>query len=256
MMSTNRDADADAALVAYRIANAPKRPWPYAHICPENLLPPDLFEELRAMEIPEGALVQHRYDGALSEEEQFRYSTSIDREAIKKGTEFHPSLLHTYHVLSQPIVVRRLVSVFLPELQQEFGTPALPLRPALMFVEDRSGYALLPHTDVDNKAVTLLIYLADDGANPDLGTEIYLPRALPKDQSNLMLMRLAREHVDHVATVPYRPNQAVAFAPSMRTFHGVARTETGDRTRRLLQFQLIIADPRVRRQHAEKKAGG
>jgi len=144
--------------------------------------------------------------------------------------------------------MKALTRVFARDLMAAFGRLDLPLASTLMLVEDRSGYALLPHTDVPHKAVTLLIYLAGDGADPSLGTELYMPApGVTLEGGFPMRGRFARSPFVRVATAPYRGNLALMFPPSQRSFHGVKEVTAGDPTRRLLQFQISVDDPEMRR---------
>jgi hypothetical protein len=130
---------------------------------------------------------------------------------------------------------------FSNELESEFGTIDLALSPGAILIEDRSGYELLPHTDLARKALTLIMYLASDDADPALGTELYVFRGGADDPpADIMQKRVARQWFNRVTTVPYRPNCGLAFAPSKNTFHGVRRVQSDNAVRRVLQFQLNV----------------
>jgi hypothetical protein len=73
----------------------------------------------------------------------------------------------------------------------------------LEYAQDVDGFWLAPHTDLGVKKFTCLIYLSEGHA--DLGTDIY------------------RSPQDHVGRSPFKPNAAMIFVPSDKTWHGFER---------------------------------
>jgi hypothetical protein len=70
------------------------------------------------------------------------------------------------------------------------------------YAQDTDGFWLKPHTDIGVKMFTMLIYMSDDPRHVDLGTDIYSDERTP------------------VARSPFRPNSAMIFVPSDRSWHG------------------------------------
>lgn len=239
-----------AAAVAYELRNAPKRTWPYSHIVFEKILPPDLFKSLKNFKVPKNTLEQHKHIEGETDSEKYCYSISFSNFNFEKGDTFHPVLEKIYRVLSHPLVTRSLTTVFAKELIEQFNRNTLPLMPSITFIEDHTGYALLPHTDVAYKAITLLIYLAEEDADPSLGTELYIPKGAKQLGGGYRMKgRYLRDQCTRVSTVPYRPNGGLAFAPTPRTLHGAGSVETGNLKRRVIQFQLLVSDPEIKRVH-------
>ncbi len=87
------------------------------------------------------------------------------------------------------------------------------------YCQDEDGFWLEPHRDIGVKLFTMLVYLSDDPALHDAGTDIY--DATP--EHNL------------VASVPYAPNQGLIFIPGDNTWHGFTK-----RPIRGLRRSLII----------------
>lgn len=233
----------DAAHTAYVIRAARRREWPYPHLLLEEVLPAPVFEAVRDLNMSPDVLNQHAYGTDGIEGEAHLYSIGYDWQDLEKGRVMVPEIERVYRVLDHPTVKRALVGTFAGELAKKFETKSLGLGSTLMYVEDATGYELLPHTDSAVKAITLLIYLAREGDNPAIGTEIYVPRdpALIAARKS-SVDRHRREDFLRVNTVPFTANAGLAFAPSDRTFHGVSTVTEGSRVRRLMQYQLIVRD--------------
>lgn len=240
--------DERAVHIAYRLFNAPRAEWPYPHACFADALPEDLFAALRALNLADLDHDVRAPVTGVAAAEAHRFTVNVTPESIRDGAPLHPLIRYVYDVLSHPICVHALSRVFAREVASAFGRSDLPLASTMLMVEDRTGYALLPHTDVPHKAVTLLIYLAEEGDDPDLGTEIYIPApGVSLSGGFPMRGRFRRSPFLRVATAAYRPNGALMFPPSARSFHGVKEVVGENRVRRLLQFQLMVDDPAIRR---------
>ncbi len=75
----------------------------------------------------------------------------------------------------------------------------------LEYAQDIDGFWLEPHTDLGVKRFTMLIYLAEDEAQADLGTDLYAdPDTWAKRSA-------------------FVDNTAMVFVPGSNTWHGMAR---------------------------------
>lgn len=83
-----------------------------------------------------------------------------------------------------------------------FGTSLAGSYLRMEYAQDVDGFWLEPHSDLGVKLFTLLLYLSDDPAHADLGTDIY-------DATKA-----------HVRAAPFIANSAMIFVPSDITFHG------------------------------------
>lgn len=242
-----------------RVAAAPVSPEPFGHCRMENVLPSDLFANLRGMDLRAVTMLQRPPGVAQAEREKNRFYLTVNRRSPKSMYDDAPFLVLAFMLLSHPTTVAALRQLLSDQLAAEFGRSDLVFDPSLTLVEDRSGYELLPHTDIPSKAITLLIYLAGDGDDPRLGTELFWLRdehwLLKPD---IMHLRLGRHLFSRVETVPYLPNHGLAFVPSQSTFHGVA--EVKGSVRRILQYQLSVsadvAQTRRQRQAGDATASG
>jgi len=75
----------------------------------------------------------------------------------------------------------------------------------LEYAQDTDGFWLEPHTDLGVKRFTMLIYLADDATQDDLGTDIY------------------RDHETWAKRTTFADNSALIFVPGAQTWHGLQR---------------------------------
>jgi len=99
------------------------------------------------------------------------------------------------------------------------------------YAQDTDGFWLKPHTDIGVKMFTMLIYMSDDPAHADLGTDIYADENTP------------------VARSPFEANSAMIFIPSNKTWHGFEkRPITG--VRRSLIVNYVTDEWRAREQLA------
>ena len=218
----------------YAVINALPRVWPYRHLVIEDFLHPALFEQVRGLDL--ARLVDQRNPDTTSSEAKRYYLTFGDGDL--SAAEDSPPLMALWATLSNAKLSDLLRVKFADEIRKRHGDAAMMVAQGIEVIEDRTGYALLPHVDTVQKLVTTLVYLADPGADEALGTAIYAvdrPDLMPtarRDNS-----RLPREAFALVRTVPYRPNTALIFAPGDETFHGVEPVAPGA-ARRLLQFQI------------------
>ena len=109
---------------------------------------------------------------------------------------------------------------------------ALQVKGDALLVNDRTNYAIGPHTDVAKRLVTFLFYLPRDTSMRELGTSIYKP----KDPG---FTCWGGAHYDYdlferVDTVEFLPNRLLAFPKTERSFHGVERIERPNVNRPLL----------------------
>jgi FkbM family methyltransferase len=88
-----------------------------------------------------------------------------------------------------------------------------------LLVNDRTDYAIGPHTDSPRRLVTFLFYLPRDMSMRELGTSVYRP----KDPSFVCWGGPHHDYdkFDKVATVEFLPNRLLAFPKTERSFHGV-----------------------------------
>lgn len=89
-------------------------------------------------------------------------------------------------------------------IEQTCGVDLSSAKPRVEYTQDVDGFWLEPHTDIRVKLFTMLIYLSDDPALADAGTDIY--------------DAIGKEHVGRSA---YGRNLGLIFLPGDDTWHAV-----------------------------------
>lgn len=105
-----------------------------------------------------------------------------------------------------------------------------------MLVKDLDGYQIGPHTDIRNRAVSVMFYLPPDESYVELGTTLYRPRfpGFTSDGSR----HFGFDGFERVETMPCRPNSMFGFARSDMSFHGVEQIRRPEIERDVLLYIL------------------
>ncbi|SME99932.1 hypothetical protein SAMN06265365_11460 [Tistlia consotensis] len=168
------------------LAAAEKGESPYAHWLLSDVLTGDLCDALAALELPEPEA--ESFDGR-------RETNNQTRVFLAPGfCAGHAASAATVALFKDPAVVAALGR-----------TCGVDLSKGLLRIEytrDRDGFWLEPHTDIRAKLFTMLVYLSDDPALADAGTDIY-------DADKRL-----------VKTAPYGRNLGMIFIPGDDTWHG------------------------------------
>ena len=230
----------------YKLLNGKLNAFPFSHMICEDFLHPTLFEAVRE-QYRDISKFKQRFKSPTLASSKHRSSWVLTKEVLSQTPKDAPA-----HALFQSLTDTTLVyafkMIFKKEIERRHGAVPSAHSYHLEIVDDRSGYALLPHVDTPQKLITCLIYLADQGQNPALGTSLYgaAPRAKHPAETNATAdgkppqhPPLSRDDFVLVQTVPYRPNTALIFAPGDNTWHGVEEV-SGDEARRAIQFQINL----------------
>lgn len=232
------DIERMAAHSTYALHCERMRGWPFPHLVVEDFLDPILFEVVRSLDLSDRVALRHPH--RAEKPEGRRFSLVYSRPAVDDDPQVPEPVVTCRNVLAHALTSAAMLDIFRPVIRSRIKVDPVPWYPLIEMVEDRGGYSLEPHTDVRQKVVTCLIYLAEEGADPSLGTRLYAVRpgqtGLPDTMGD---RRVRREALIEAATVPYRPNTALLFAPFLRSFHGVEETKLGT-VRRLLQYQIVL----------------
>jgi hypothetical protein len=223
-------------VLGYNILNAPLRPYPYPHIYVPDVFPPDFYAEIqRHMPHPDSMLPIEQARAVRGYKERFVLDIGRSLDGLT------PAQSAFWGGFAGWLLSGRLKSLMLskfkPFVAHRFeGVQGLVFRDETLLIEDRTNYALGPHTDAPSKVITVIFYLPKDDSQAHMGTSLYVP----KDPAR----RCAggphhdRAGFDRVATMPFKPNSMFAFVKSDHTFHGVEKVLDPDVRRWLLLYDI------------------
>ena len=185
--------------LAYKIANAEIRTFPFPHFFISEALPWDYYAELRSELRPldEYKDVPGKYKGR-------KFGNPDDLPLLEpfKTQDFT-------NIASWP---------FRKAIEKRFPT-GFTKKTDLRLVSDEQNYSIGPHTDAPWKVLSYLFYLPAHYDLKEHGTSIYLP----KDPGFRCPGGPHHSHDDfvRVATMPLIPNSLFAFFKTDYSFHGV-----------------------------------
>jgi FkbM family methyltransferase len=175
---------------------------PYPHLILENVFP------------------QEYYDSILSEDIQYKPIKEVrntDYPARFVGMKEFPEL-RTKNIRDA--------------LMKKFGVEG-DVYDETLLIRDLTHYAIGPHTDLKQRVLSAIFYLAKDDENPELGTSVYTP--LKKGFKSDGKKHFKFDEFKKVKTAPYKPNSAFIFLRTDNSFHGVEPTE---KERNVLLYDL------------------
>lgn len=187
------------AHVAYQIANAQMRLWPFPHIYVSNVFPDDFYSKLIASLPPTQDYkgVQGKYKGRT-----FAETAAVEcLDVCRTGT--------FADICRFP---------FKKYIEKRCG-PDFTGFTELRLVLDSENYSIGPHTDAPWKVLSYLFYLPNDTTPPSLGTSLFLPRQ--EDFRCPGGPHHPFEPFVKTYTAPFLPNSCFAFFKTDFSFHGV-----------------------------------
>ncbi len=219
--------------VAYQIANAPLRRFPYDHIYVEEVFEPAFYVRMRAMLPPDSAYREIQATGRVTKGlYRERHLVELTEEGL---AALRPAQTIFWKTVADILQCRLVIAAVLCRFDKREWLER-PLTTSISLMRDKPGYGIGPHTDAGDKIATLLFYLPQGRENEHLGTSVYLPR-------DPYARVRCHQHYEYdefhrIYTAPFRPNSLFAFARSDRSFHGVEPIETPGVTRDLLILNI------------------
>ncbi len=230
--------------VQYQIMNAPLRIYPTPHIYIDQIFPPEFYDQLIAALPPDSAYMRlvdtKRVSPGYSPHRLSLFPKQVEQASMDVERRVF------WHRLFQTFSTEEFASIVLAKFQapifQRFAKPGESQRPTLSYrgevflMRDLTSYSLGPHTDSPAKLVSVLFYLPERDARPDLGTALYLPKdrnfTCPGGPHHPF------ELFERVITLPYKRNALLAFPKTAQCFHGVEPVTTADTKRDLMLFDI------------------
>lgn len=227
---------------AYQLANAPLRTFPFPHAYVENVFPESFYAQLQAC-LPHQAELSPIADKRPVNGYPDRYVMTFDDVSLDALTDDRKAFWKNFRDrFTGGMMGGLLLDKFAGVVSERFKDSAgFTFHDELLLINDRSGYALGPHTDSPRKVISLLFYLPADASSAAFGTSIYLP----KDRSLRCPggPHYPHDRFDRLATMPFRPNSAFCFVKTDRSFHGVEHLTSGDRW--LLLYDIYVRETAV-----------
>lgn len=183
------DAPIDRTIETFTWAlhTATRSDSPWRHWLLRDALPGDVIDRILAL--PYRAPVKSQFDGRRETNNSTR--VFFDRDA----QSHHPVCAELAAVFRD----RRTVEA----IEAACGVDLSAARGRIEYTQDVDGFWLEPHTDIRVKLFTMLIYLSDDPALADAGTDIYDPTGK-----------------QHLGASPYGRGLGLIFLPAGDTWHG------------------------------------
>jgi len=187
-MDTKPELSLGASKLLTCLAQCDHQTAPYDFWLLHDVLPPDWVKAIAAL--PFAPPQQAVFDGRRESNNSTRVYFAPENQAK------FPVCADMVQLFSDPTVVSRLEALTRTDLSKGH------LR--IEYCQDVDGFWLEPHLDISVKLFTMLVYLSDDPALRDAGTDVY-------DDSP--------EH-RLVCSAPYEPNAGLIFIPGKKSWHG------------------------------------
>lgn len=111
------------------------------------------------------------------------------------------------------------------------------LRSQAFLSRDFTPYAIGPHTDVPRRVLSMILYLSPASAPESWGTTLFRPREAGFECARGQ--HYGFEGFVPAQVVPFRPNRAVVFARSNRSFHGLMPIAAAAEPRDTLLYEIM-----------------
>lgn len=225
--------------VMERVARAETVESPFPYLVVDEVFPPDYYAEMidqfPAPDSLRSINETGRVTGKGYPERHVVLFTDDDfsRMSARQQAFWHGVAAWMY---SEPFLggfVQKFARHLEPRLSRILAADQrLKARGDALLVNDRTHYAIGPHTDVPRRLVSFLFYLPRDASMRELGTSIY--RAKSPDYVCWEGQHHGFEDFERVATIDFLPNRLLAFPKTERCFHGVEPITRTDVNRQLL----------------------
>lgn len=184
-------ADNIGAHFTASMRKAQRRDNPYNYWLLDNMLPDETLDAIAALPVPKPEKML--FYGRREVNNAARVYFTTENQAK------FPVCEQMAEAFKSPGLIRTIEKTTGAQLSQG--------RLRIEYCQDTDGFWLEPHVDISVKLFTMLVYLSDDPALHDAGTDIY-------DDTP--------EH-RRVATAPYERNKGLIFIPGKNTWHGFSK---------------------------------
>jgi hypothetical protein len=225
--------DALLTHVLERIAAAPLRSEPFAHLYFERVFPEDFYDAL-LRHLPDPTLYEPLFhkDALRPDGSTTRSTFTLDEASIARLPEASRETLRRCAAAFASDDLRdAILGRYASVMQQRFGSAGVPpLEATVKLQRDLPGYRIGVHPDTTDKVVLIQLYLPATDAHRHMGTSLYVQRG---------------EGFELVATLPFARNSGFSFAKTADSWHGVEPVIDAERHSLTLNYRL--RDQKLRR---------
>jgi hypothetical protein len=212
--------------VLERIAAAPLRTEPFAHLYFERVFPEDFYETLLA-QLPDASLYEPLYhkDALQSDGSTTRSTYTLDDAGIARLPDSsRETLRRCADVFASEDLRDAIFARYAAVMRERFGERGVPpLEATVKIQRDLPGYHIGIHPDTTDKVVLIQLYLAKDDAHQHMGTSLYVPAA---------------DGFERIATLPFARNTGYSFARADHSWHGVEPNVDAERISLTVNYRL------------------
>jgi hypothetical protein len=197
---------------------------PYHHFFVDRLFPEDYYAQMMEMKPTEDEIVSIASTGRTTKgdyADRFVMHLQDGLANIKSDEKRKFWDQHRQWFCSQELMIT-LIKRFHTQLA-DAGVRNLNVFPEAMFMRDKKGYSIGPHTDSPRRLITMMLYLPSDTDHSHLGTSVYVPEG--DDRRCQGNMHHKFDGFKNIYTAPYVPNSVFGFLKSDNSFHGVEPME-------------------------------
>ena len=216
------DQAAVKAHVIERFKSQPAAEQPYPHLYVEDVFPSDYYQLMQSMKPADEELICIDDTGrAKGFRERFVVHLGDDLERIENLEKRRFWQAHYAWFNAQDFMIE-MIRPYQQAIVRA-GIAQLNVKSEAMFMRDRCGYSIGPHTDSPARLLSVMFYLPEDSAHEHVGTGVYIPReqAFTCDGSG----HHEFAQFEQVFRAPFKPNSAFGFLKTNNSFHAVPRME-------------------------------
>lgn len=232
--------------VLNRIGEVPITENPFPHAVVDDVFPDSYYQEIQRHFPPPASMVPLPETGRTSGAYRERLCVLLEPEALSRLAEPHRSFwVGLTGWLYHPDFINRVTRIFWPYVENRLAIlrgrdGSVRVRGDGLVVSDRTNYAIGPHTDSPHRLMSFLFYLPVDSSLKNYGTSLYQP----KDPGFVCAggPHHPFELFSRTSTLEFVPNRLFVFVKTERSFHGVEPIVQPDIDRRLLIYNVRLAD--------------
>lgn len=234
--------------VYYKLMNAVISEYPYTHMFVKNVFDDQTYQDIQH-NLPDDNSFGSIMDSPRILSKKNSNSTYKDRFIIDMDDSSFASLPEKQRIFwisfSQWFLSSRMIEIlsnkFSNHISKRFQNTKnknISVRATGLITRDRTGFSIGPHTDTDQKILTLLFYLPKDDKQKHLGTSIYVH----KDPAfkGVGGSHYKFDEFNKVRSVPFLPNSVFCFIKTDQSFHGIDLIEDQNIDRNLIIYNLKI----------------